>query len=370
MFLAEQHSGAPLQPMPLPRLPENPLVSVLIANRNYGKYIGQAIESVLAQTYKHLQICICDDGSTDDSVAVIEQYLTRGSPVTLVRREHLGVAAALNAAYHESKGEIVCLLDADDMFLPEKVEAVVRVFRQEEGAGMCLHHFERFSTSSNRLDDSRQAKLPAGWLGPTVIKGAHVESFIPTSGLSFRRAVTDAIFPIPTTLKAYTDAYLARTALFVTKVASINRILMRYRMHNDNLSSRQRWSPSYAAELLGIITVVHKACATFLERTYGPGIAKDYKIENDPHYWFVQLLLAAVSAPRPAVIGGVRFGEALARVPRNQRLLIQAVWHLPPKLSVSVLSFWLGNSTAKYKLRKALLTLCPFLRWSSDAKVV
>ncbi|HXG36600.1 MAG TPA: glycosyltransferase, partial [Dehalococcoidia bacterium] len=63
-----------LEPMQLPPLPQNPLVSVLIPNYNYGQYISDAIESVLNQTYQNFEIVICDDGSTDNSLEAIRRY--------------------------------------------------------------------------------------------------------------------------------------------------------------------------------------------------------------------------------------------------------------------------------------------------------
>src|SRR6267378_5394114 len=64
----------PLKPAALDPLPKQPLVSILISNYNYGAYLGEAIESALQQTYDKLEIVICDDGSTDGSPRILEQY--------------------------------------------------------------------------------------------------------------------------------------------------------------------------------------------------------------------------------------------------------------------------------------------------------
>ncbi len=85
--------------MMLPLLPSQPLVSVLIANHNYAQYVGRAIESVLAQSYPHVEACVCDDGSTDDSVAVLAEYAACDARVVLRCQENGGQAAAWNTAF-------------------------------------------------------------------------------------------------------------------------------------------------------------------------------------------------------------------------------------------------------------------------------
>ncbi len=117
-----------LGPMELPPLPKVPLVSVLIASYNYGEYIGEAIDSVLNQTYQNFEIVICDDGSTDNSLEVIRAFAQKDSRIKYVFKENGGVASALNIAYFMSEGNIICFLDADDIFIRDKLYLVVQAF--------------------------------------------------------------------------------------------------------------------------------------------------------------------------------------------------------------------------------------------------
>ena len=112
-----------LVPMALRSLPEKPSVSVLITCFNYGAYVGQAIESALEQTYPPSEIIVSDDESHDNSCEVVESYINRGLGIKLLRNPHGGMAANLNAAYRNCTGDVICLLDADDTFLPAKVGA-------------------------------------------------------------------------------------------------------------------------------------------------------------------------------------------------------------------------------------------------------
>ena len=90
---------------------KGPLVSVVITNYNYAQYVGEAIESVLNQTYKNLEIIVIDDGSTDDSLDEIDVYQSK---IRIVARENRGVVYTRNEGMSLAKGEFICFLDADD----------------------------------------------------------------------------------------------------------------------------------------------------------------------------------------------------------------------------------------------------------------
>src|SRR5713226_9489377 len=97
-----------LKPIALPPLGDNPLVSILTANYNYARFIGDAIESAQNQTYTNWEMIVCDDGSTDDSCELVERYMQRDPRVRLVRKQNGGQTSAANAAYRECHGQIVC----------------------------------------------------------------------------------------------------------------------------------------------------------------------------------------------------------------------------------------------------------------------
>jgi glycosyltransferase involved in cell wall biosynthesis len=346
-----------LKPMELPPLPENTLLSVLMVNYNYGRYIGQAIESVLAQTYQNFEICICDDGSTDDSVAVIEAHSRRDPRIKVTIQENAGVAAALNTAWSMASGEVIALLDSDDLYLPEKLEAVVGAFRNNPKSGMCVHHFERFSGRARHLGDSLAARLPNGWMAPAILLRGHIEAFVPASGQSWRKEAVQRLFPVPINLRAWVDVYLARSALLCVEVTSVDRVLMRYRMHENNLSSRRHTHQEYVRELLSVVKAVHEAVTDRLVRWYGPPIRSSYRLEANSQYWFLLLLTAVYERPRPDLVGNISFERALARITAKERMLIRVACWLPFTLSKPLLAFWLQNSPARYRLKRVIWPL-------------
>jgi glycosyltransferase involved in cell wall biosynthesis len=223
-----------LTPMALPPLPENPLVSVLIGNYNYAQYIAAAIDSVIAQDYQHFEICICDDGSTDSSVAVMQQYAAREPRIKLVVQKNLGQASALNAAWRLASGDLVALLDSDDVWLPSKLARVVQRFRSSPQAGMATHavRYVRGNLSSFRLQPDRG--LDEGWLAPDLLAGLRPR-MPPCSALVLRREVADRVFPIDDRFRASADVQLRELAALITRVAALDDPLTLYRIHGKNL---------------------------------------------------------------------------------------------------------------------------------------
>ena len=98
----------------------SPSFSVVIAAYQAKATIAEAVESALSQTRAPLEVVVCDDGSTDDTVGALRPYRDR---IVLLRKENGGEASAKNAAVRAARGDFVAVLDADDVFLPERLEA-------------------------------------------------------------------------------------------------------------------------------------------------------------------------------------------------------------------------------------------------------
>jgi glycosyltransferase involved in cell wall biosynthesis len=125
-----------LKPITLTPIPNRPLVSILMSNRNYSSYLSNAIESCLEQSYEPFELIICHDGSTDTSADILKRYQSLDRRIQLIFQASAGQAAALNAAFRKSTGEIICLLDSDDVFASQKLQRVVNAFRADPGSGL------------------------------------------------------------------------------------------------------------------------------------------------------------------------------------------------------------------------------------------
>lgn len=223
----------PLTPGPLR---ETPLISVLVTNYNYEKYIGEAIQSVLAQTYANFELVICDDGSTDESCAVIESWCRKDRRVCLIRQANGGQGAALNTAFGVAKGDVIALLDGDDLALEHRLELVVESFRQHPETGMVIHALKVLDAQGQSGGQDPELPLDEGWLALSVLRGPG-PVFPPTSGLALRTEVAKRVFPLPCVLipEAHWDWVVREGAALLAPVAALREAHGVYRLHGRSL---------------------------------------------------------------------------------------------------------------------------------------
>jgi hypothetical protein len=115
-----------------------PLVDAIVTCHNYGRFLGEAIESVLAQSYPNLTVVVVDDGSTDDTAAVAARYAERG--VRYVHAPDGGAGQARNAGLRATSAPLVAFLDADDAWLPHRVATGVAHLERHPGAALVAAH--------------------------------------------------------------------------------------------------------------------------------------------------------------------------------------------------------------------------------------
>jgi glycosyltransferase involved in cell wall biosynthesis len=208
-----------------------PLITVLITTYNYGRFIEQAIDSVLAQKFpqEQVEIVVIDDGSTDDTAERVKKY---GSRIRYVYQANGGQAAALNAGFAKARGEIVALLDADDWFVPEKLARVAEAFASDASVGMVYHRFEEWHMQSGE----RQEWYFLAVSGDLHREPKKFESYVtpPTSVIAFRRSALDRLLPIPEQIRMLADCYIAALVPFVAPVVAIPEVLAIYRIHGEN----------------------------------------------------------------------------------------------------------------------------------------
>ncbi len=113
-----------------------PTISAVIPCYNAAPFLRETLDSILNQTYKPLEVIVVDDGSTDDSASIAQSY---GSPVRVIRQENQGESVARNRGMDEARGDWVALLDADDRWLPNKLERQVAALSQATEDVVCVY---------------------------------------------------------------------------------------------------------------------------------------------------------------------------------------------------------------------------------------
>ncbi len=112
---------------------ENPLVSIIIPAFNAEDYLAIAINSALAQTYTPIEIIVVNDGSTDDTLKIANAF---GAPVRVITQDNKGCGGARNKGFSAARGSIIALLDADDQWMPTRLERCVEVLKANPEVGL------------------------------------------------------------------------------------------------------------------------------------------------------------------------------------------------------------------------------------------
>jgi glycosyltransferase involved in cell wall biosynthesis len=288
-----------LQPVALRPLSAEPLVSILVSNYNYGRYIATAIESALDQTYRHLELIVCDDGSTDNSIQIVEEYERKDPRVRLIRKANGGQASGFNAAFAVSQGEIIALLDSDDLFLPNKVERIVADFQAHPDAGFGVHRVIRVSADLRRQGVwPMSAPLPSGWHGTEMLRDGGILPYMPpTSGLSLHRDIAERIFPLPLNepLVRCPDQLITRLAPLITNVTCEDEALAQYRLHNENNYGPDRVTAASFKRELEYCEALWTGQKRFLER-FAPRLAEEFQpLSMHPYTAYNQFLYARLA---------------------------------------------------------------------------
>jgi glycosyltransferase involved in cell wall biosynthesis len=222
-------------------------ISVVIPCYNYEGFLPSAIESVLTGSRPPDEIIVVDDGSTDGSAAVAERYLD----VELVLKTNGGMASALNAGITRATGDVVVLLDADDMAEPGRLAWIENAF-EDPTVAMAWHPLRIQSANHKNRLLVPSSPLPDGDLAP-AIAARGLSSFALTSGIAVRRSALDAIGAIPEDqFRISSEGYFVRTLPFVGRVAATPEPLGVYRSHaNSQIRAVAAHDASTIAEKLG-----------------------------------------------------------------------------------------------------------------------
>ncbi|MBW4630345.1 MAG: glycosyltransferase [Iphinoe sp. HA4291-MV1] len=351
------------QPIELPKLPENPLVSILIANYNYAKFIGETLDSVISQTYPHFEAIVCDDGSKDNSCEVVLSYANKDSRIKLVRQQNGGVASALNTAYKNSSGEIVCVLDADDIWMLSKLQKVVEAFQSDAKGGFVIDNLINIDGDGKIMKLTPVIhELASGWKAPFAMEnGGFAYNIPPASALSVRRKVADLIFPMNEAFTRNADTLISYLAPLITVIIPVPEVLTKFRLHGSNITSSKSYVLKDFERDVRNWERTHQEQKQLLSRAYGKDVAEKLTgLENSVkylHFRYVAMRLKQVprSETRKThqqLTAHPHFGYSLP-----ERWFIPWAEHLPDVLFAKMFNFVYGANPVKYFFKRLLGSL-------------
>lgn len=214
---------------------KEPLVSIVINNYNYARFLPGVIESALDQDYSRCEVIVVDDGSQDSSAELIAGYSDRVRPLF---KENGGQPSALNAGFKASHGEIVIFLDADDRLEPHAARTLVNSFANQPELARVQYRMAVIDAAGEATGATKPPKhipVPSGDIRQQVLNFPFDLAWLPTSGNAFSARVLRQIMPIPTEYgRLNADYYLVHTAPLYGPVLFLDQVLACYRVHENN----------------------------------------------------------------------------------------------------------------------------------------
>jgi glycosyltransferase involved in cell wall biosynthesis len=212
----------------------NPLISVVMSVYNSEKYLEEAIDSILTQTYENFEFIIINDGSKDNSLDIIQKYMKKDERIVLISQENKGLPCSLNEGIQKAKGKYIVRMDADDISFPNRLEEQIKFMENNPEIGVSGTYVEFFGNGTNKI-----WKTPLGdeECKCTLLVGscfAHPSVIIRKNLLLTSKSLYD--------LKMYTaqDYALWITLSSYTKFSNIDKVLLKYRKVENSISSKAK----------------------------------------------------------------------------------------------------------------------------------
>jgi len=215
---------------------QSPKVSVIIPTYNYAHFLPEAIQSVLAQTFQDFELFVVDDGSTDNTREVVAGF---GRRVNYIYQKNKGYSAARNVGIRLSQGEVVAFLDADDTWLPEKLEVQVAYLDNHPEVGIVYSHFLVVDRDGNVLPQPERTHY-SGMIFERLLLG----NFIGMPTVAVRRECFAGIGPFDESLRTTADWELWLRLTRKNRVGYMDQPLAKYRLHGSsmhrNIANKER----------------------------------------------------------------------------------------------------------------------------------
>jgi glycosyltransferase involved in cell wall biosynthesis len=210
-----------------------PTVSIVMASKNYARFLPSAVGSVRAQTFTNWELLIIDDGSTDDTAATIKPFLS-DARIRSIRSDHLGQTRAKNLGIALSRARLIAFLDADDVWLPTKLDKQLAVFQAQPETGVVF-------CRRKLIDDAGKELPPRPTSDPRrgrVLDQLFVQNFVCFSSAIVQREVLSHVGALDPRLDLAIDYDLWLRVARHHTFDYVDEALVLYRTGHGNLSSK------------------------------------------------------------------------------------------------------------------------------------
>ena len=207
-------------------------MSVIIPTYNRAHYICEAVESVLAQTYKNVEIIVVDDGSTDGTEEVLSLYRGR---IRYFYQENRGPSAARNAGIQKSTGPYIAFLDSDDLWMPDKLDLQVRYLSEHPDYGLVHTDHEDWIVRDGAVVEVRPDHYDSHHIG-YIFPEMFLRNEVSTPTVLLRKVCLNKVGYFDENLLLFEDHDLWLRIARYYKIGYINKKLAVFRRHGDNIT--------------------------------------------------------------------------------------------------------------------------------------
>jgi glycosyltransferase involved in cell wall biosynthesis len=224
---------------------EIPIVTVIIPLYNREDYIKETLKSVFDQTYSNIEIVIVDDGSTDNSLQIVNKYKKKCKIIKHPNNENKGQSAAINLALSKTRSKYISILDSDDKFLKDKLKFQVDFLEKNKDFGVVYSNGEIIDSKGNTKYIIYSDKHIPPMSPNEILLSSYFN--VPSNAL-VRRSIYDKVGFFDESMRSSQDHDMAIRLSEVTKIGYLPQVLWQYRRHDDSQSGKhalRRWETGF-----------------------------------------------------------------------------------------------------------------------------
>ena len=239
---------------------KQPLVSIIMPVFNSEKYVSEAIESVRNQGHKNWELLIVNDGSTDYTSKIIDDYSKRDSRIKVFNRKNEGVSGARNFALSKICGAYVTFIDSDDVYHTDRLKRMLQVFEKDKECDIVFSRYKEFkgkySISMNQIPESKAVVTIDNDVLKKIISDSR-NHFMCNVMIKSEIAVKEKFAPIRF---AEDYIYIRDCVLHCKKATILDEALYFYRRDNENAMTNNSFSEKYILDYMMIVENVYQFC--------------------------------------------------------------------------------------------------------------